>query len=62
MHSTENNKQFESIDEEQLPVAKHRLHDWTHFAGLYAAEHVAATEFVIGATFVALGAKTIDII
>ena len=38
MHSTENNKQFESIDEEQLPVAKHRLHDWTHFAGLYAAE------------------------
>jgi hypothetical protein len=23
------------------------------FAGLYAAEHVAATEFVIGATFVA---------
>lgn len=62
MHSTEKNKQFESIDEEQLPVAKHRLHDWTHFAGLYAAEHVAATEFVIGATFVALGAKTIDII
>jgi len=55
-------KQFESINEEQLPVAKHRLHDWTHFAGLYAAEHVAATEFVIGATFVALGAKTMDII
>lgn len=62
MHSTENNSQFEYIDEEQLPVAKHKLHDWTHFAGLYAAEHVAATEFVIGATFVALGAKTIDII
>lgn len=62
MHSTENNSQFEFIDEEQLPVAKYKLHDWTHFAGLYAAEHVAATEFVIGATFVALGAKTIDII
>ena len=29
---------------------------------MYAAEHVAATEFVIGATFVALGAKTMDII
>ena len=27
-----------------------------------AAEHVAATEFVIGATFVALGAKTMDIL
>ena len=57
-----NHQQFDKIDEEQLPVAKHKLHDWTHFAGLYAAEHVAATEFVIGATFVALGAKTMDII
>ena len=55
-------QQFENLEEEQLPVAKHKLHDWTHFAGLYAAEHVAATEFVIGATFVALGAKTIDIL
>ena len=51
-----------NVHEEQLPVPKHKLHDWTHFAGLYAAEHVAATEFVIGATFVALGAKTMDII
>ncbi|OAV44055.1 cytosine permease [Lewinella sp. 4G2] len=50
------------IQAEQLPVPKHELHDWTHFAGLYAAEHVAATEFVIGATFVALGASTMDII
>ena len=53
---------LKKLEEEQLPVAKHKLHDWTHFAGLYAAEHVAATEFVIGATFVALGAKTMDII
>ncbi len=62
MGTTEDFKQFKNLDEEQLPVAKHKLHDWTHFAGLYAAEHVAATEFVIGATFVALGAKTMDII
>ena len=62
MNTTEDFKQFKDLDEEQLPVAKHKLHDWTHFAGLYAAEHVAATEFVIGATFVALGAKTMDII
>ncbi|NNL15897.1 MAG: hypothetical protein HKO81_04565, partial [Flavobacteriaceae bacterium] len=54
--------QLKEIQEEQLPVPKHKLHDWTHFAGLYAAEHVAATEFVIGATFVALGAKTMDIV
>lgn len=62
MKETEDFKQFQDLEEEQLPVAKSKLHDWTHFAGLYAAEHVAATEFVIGATFVALGAKTSDII
>ncbi len=62
MSATNNQSTFENLNEEQLPVAKHKLHDWTHFAGLYAAEHVAATEFVIGATFVALGAKTMDII
>ena len=54
--------QLEKMQAEQLPVPKHKLHNWTRFAGLYAAEHVAATEFVIGATFVALGAKTTDII
>lgn len=55
-------KRYGQLDAEQLPVPKHKLHGWTHFAGLYAAEHVAATEFVIGATFVALGAKTTDIL
>lgn len=62
MNETNNFQQFEKMHAEQLPVPKHNLHNWTHFAGLYAAEHVAATEFVIGATFVALGAKTMDII
>ncbi len=62
MQTNSDFKQFENLNDEQLPVAKQKLHDWTHFAGLYAAEHVAATEFVIGATFVALGAKTMDIL
>lgn len=53
---------FKSLNEEQLPIAEHKLHGWKHILGLYAGEHVAATEFVIGATFVALGAKTMDII
>lgn len=53
---------FKDVNEEQLPVANNKLHGWKHFAGLYAGEHVAATEFVIGATFVALGASTIDIL
>ncbi|EWH08625.1 nucleoside transport protein [Catenovulum agarivorans DS-2] len=62
MTGNPNTQSLEQVNEEQLPVAKHKLHGWKHFAGLYAGEHVAATEFVIGATFVALGASTIDII
>lgn len=50
------------MNPEQLPIPEHKLHGWTHFAGLYAGEHVAATEFVIGATFVTLGATTVDIL
>lgn len=56
------NNSFSEINEEQMPVAQNKLHGWKHFAGLYAGEHVAATEFVIGATFVALGAATKDIL
>lgn len=62
MSEAKNFQEIAQIQEEQLPIPKHKLHGWTHFAGLYAAEHVAATEFVIGATFVALGAKTMDIL
>lgn len=51
-----------AMDPEQLPVPEHRTHGAGHFAGLYAAEHVAATEFVFGATFVALGAGIWDIL
>lgn len=56
------NRNFAELDEEQLPIAQNKLHGGKHFAGLYAGEHVAATEFVIGATFVALGASTRDIL
>ncbi|MDN3380299.1 MULTISPECIES: hypothetical protein [unclassified Pseudoalteromonas] len=62
MTTHQNTPNFSEVNEEQLPVAQHKLHGWKHFAGLYAGEHVAATEFVIGATFVALGASTMDIL
>ncbi|WP_225036423.1 purine-cytosine permease family protein [Winogradskyella sp. SM1960] len=62
MDTSNNFQQFQNLEAEQLPIAKNKLHNWTHFAGIYAAEHVAATEFVIGATFVALGATTKDIL
>lgn len=51
-----------AMDDEQLRVPTHQLHGPRHFLGLYAAEHVAATEFVIGAAFVALGATIHDIL
>ena len=50
------------MDDELLPVPQHRLHGPGHFLGLYGAEHVAATEFVIGAAFVAMGATIHDIL
>lgn len=53
---------LEALDDEQLPVPEHRQHGLRHFLGLYAAEQVAATEFVIGATFVGLGAGIWDIL
>ncbi len=56
MKSTSSDIDISQVSDEQLPVAKHKLKGWKHFMGLYAGEHVAATEFVFGATFVALGA------
>lgn len=55
-------QQIAGMDAEQLPVSKYDLHGPKHFAGLYAAEHVAGTEFVFGATFVILGAGIWDIL
>lgn len=62
MKSTSSDIDISKISDEQLPVAKHKLKGWKHFMGLYAGEHVAATEFVFGATFVALGATMTDIL
>lgn len=50
------------MDDEALPVPEHRTHGPGHFLGLYAAEHVAATEFVAGASFVAWGATVGDVL
>ncbi len=60
--SMDQDRSIAEMDDELLPVPKHRLHGPGHFLGLYAAEHVAATEFVIGAAFVALGAGITDIL
>ncbi|ANS79646.1 putative mannitol permease [Serinicoccus hydrothermalis] len=55
-------QQIASTDPELLPVGEHEKHGAKHFAGLYAAENVAGTEFVFGATFVILGAGIWDVL
>ena len=44
------------------PVSEDRLCGGGYFAGSFAGEHVAATEFVIGAMFVKWGARIEDVI
>jgi len=44
------------------PISPDKLHSGRYFAGLFAGEHVAATEFVIGALFVQWGAGARDLI
>lgn len=49
------------IPEEQRPVSKHNLRGAGHFFGIFGGEHVAGTEFIVGATFVAWGVSAFDI-
>jgi cytosine permease len=47
---------------ERAPVTADKLQPGSYFAGLFAGEHVAATEFVIGALLVSFGASATDIV
>jgi cytosine permease len=47
---------------ERAPVTEDKLQPGSYFAGLFAGEHVAATEFVIGALLVNFGASASDIV
>jgi len=47
---------------ERAPISSDRLHSGRYFAGLFSGEHVAATEFVIGAMFVMHGIEAGDLI
>ena len=46
---------------EREPVAQNKLQKVSNFIGLYAGEHVAGTEFVIGPLFVAHGVTAPDL-
>jgi purine-cytosine permease-like protein len=51
--------QLYEFDREQVSAGQ--LKPWTQFAGLFAGEHVAGTEFVIGAFFVLHGVHARDL-
>ena len=55
--------QLDKLNEyDRVPVAESRLHPARKFIGLFAGEHIAATEFVIGAMFVIHGVSAKDLI
>lgn len=57
---------FDRLDQlnefERQPVATDKLHGGGYFAAVYSGEHIAATEFVIGALFVSFGARAGDVL
>jgi hypothetical protein len=49
-------ERLDSVEEfEREPVPESKLRGWSSFLGVYAGEHTAGTEFVIGPLFVAHG-------
>ncbi len=57
---------FQRLDQlnefDREPVSEDKLCGGGYFAGSFSGEHVAATEFVIGALFVTWGASTYDVL
>ena len=47
---------------ERTPVPQSKLKDWKNFIGMYAGEHAAGTEFMIGPLFLTRGVSAFDLI
>lgn len=62
------NQEEDTIEEiaggefERQPVPQSRLQSWKAFLGMYAGEHAAGTEFVIGPLFLTTGVSAFDLI
>ena len=54
-------REAQKIPAEDRPISKKNVSGLGNFFGIYGGEHIAATEFVIGATLVTLGVKATDI-
>ena len=60
MKKTENKKENNEYENEK--VHNSSLKKWTHFLGMYAGEHAAGTEFVIGPLFLTTGVSAFDLL
>src|SRR3546814_20384820 len=49
-------------EDESEPVPAGKLKGWKSFLGMYAGEHTAGTEFVIGPLFVVHGVTAVDLV
>lgn len=62
MFKTKMLTKLNSVEEyERTPIPENKLKGWKSFIGMYAGEHTAGTEFVIGPLFVAHGVAAIDL-
>ncbi len=52
----------QSDEYERTPVPESKLKSWKSFLGMYAGEHAAGTEFVIGPLFLTTGVSAFDLI
>tara|TARA_B100001059_G_scaffold199615_1_gene206047 strand:- start:1790 stop:3202 length:1413 start_codon:yes stop_codon:yes gene_type:complete len=63
--TTNNDIAIEELDGgefERSPVPKSKLKNWRSFIGMYAGEHAAGTEFMIGPLFLTAGVSAFDLI
>ena len=51
-----------SSEFERQPVPASHLKSWKSFLGMYAGEHAAGTEFMIGPLFLTAGVSAFDLI
>jgi len=59
---TEENQKNQSEEFEREPVPSSKLKGWKSFLGMYAGEHAAGTEFMIGPLFLTAGVSAFDLI
>ena len=59
---TDENQNIQSEEYERQPVPQSKLKGWKSFLGMYAGEHAAGTEFMIGPLFLTAGVSAFDLL